>query len=220
MQTLYDRGQFAINARNYGDISGHDEKPTMEYAKTLPLKHAEMSNDTLLVMASIEKNFEARRELLIRHIMSVDSVEYDAAEDTCEEIDKKAKEGLFMSSVPSQAGLAMAGISGIVCVPMVFDLDTALWFNEHFVTADVAEDKDLETWLEVGGWTWNWMEPVLGTASFVLLAAQFARAQLHNLGLRPFTSWMRHRRGEKLVEAFPQYDKNLLIAYGKVFRYY
>ncbi len=37
----------------------------------------------------------------------------------------------------------------------VFDLNTALWFNEYFVTADVAEPADLETWLEVGSWTWG-----------------------------------------------------------------
>lgn len=38
-------------------------------------------------------------------------------------------------------------------------------FNEHYVTTDVADDKDLETWLEVGSWTWGWNEPVLGTVS-------------------------------------------------------
>ena len=34
---------------------------------------------------------------------------------------------------------------GIGSLPMVFDLTTALWFNEYFVTADVAEPEDLET---------------------------------------------------------------------------
>ena len=41
-------------------------------------------------------------------------------------------------------------------LPMVFDLNTALWFNEYFVTADVAEPEDLETWLEVGAHEWMW----------------------------------------------------------------
>ena len=31
---------------------------------------------------------------------------------------------------------------------------------------------------EVGTWTWTWMEPMIGTASFALLCAQFARAQV------------------------------------------
>ena len=30
-------------------------------------------------------------------------------------------------------------------MPLVFDLDTALWFNERFVTTEVAPDEDLET---------------------------------------------------------------------------
>ena len=157
-------------------------------------------------------------------------------------------------------------------VPLVFDLDTALWFNERYVTTEVAPDEDLETcvpspicvcacththththvyeyiyykshptrtshvcplpihniciihiyiyihiiirtdeyicmyvscthththsliykyrWLEVGSWTWGWNEPVLGTVSFVLLAFQFARNQMVNLGTRPYTESM------------------------------
>ena len=30
---------------------------------------------------------------------------------------------------------------------------------QFYVTTDVPDDKDLETALEVGSWTWNWMEP-------------------------------------------------------------
>ncbi len=104
--------------------------------------------------------------------------------------------------------------AGLGSVPMVFDYNLVLLFNEIFVTAgeplptlawavascvvaslyeskyvcmcvcvDVPEAKDLETWLEVGGFAWNWMEPPLGTISFVLLCMQFARSQLQNLGI-------------------------------------
>ena len=30
------------------------------------------------------------------------------------------------------------------------------------MTTDIPEPRDLETWLEVGSWTWGWMEPPLG----------------------------------------------------------
>ena len=30
--------------------------------------------------------------------------------------------------------------------PLCFDLETAKWFNENFVTAEVADPEDLETW--------------------------------------------------------------------------
>lgn len=40
------------------------------------------------------------------------------------------------------------------------------------------QEKDLETWLEVGAWTWNWMEPPLGTITFVLLCIQLSRSHM------------------------------------------
>lgn len=77
-----------------------------------------------------------------------------------------------------------------------FDLTTAEIFNKAFVTADVPEPKDLETMLEVGSWTWNWMEPVMGQVSFFLLCLQFSRAQIEKLGLRPYTEHIKSKRGE------------------------
>ena len=58
---------------------------------------------------------------------------------------------------------------------MVFDEKLALWFNEAYVTMEIPPQSDLDTWLEVGSWTWGWMEPPLGTISFVLLALQVRR---------------------------------------------
>ena len=37
-----------------------------------------------------------------------------------------------------------------------------------YVTSDVPDAKDLETFLEVGGWAWNWMEPPLGNKKFII----------------------------------------------------
>ena len=38
---------------------------------------------------------------------------------------------------------------GLLSFPLCFHLDSVMAFNDAFVTADVAEPKDLETWLEV-----------------------------------------------------------------------
>ena len=75
------------------------------------------------------------------------------------------------------------------------------------VTTEVADPEDLETWLEVGSWTWNWMEPPLGQISFFLLAMQFARNQMQNIGAKPYTEWLRSRRARKLIEKYPQYHR-------------
>ena len=80
------------------------------------------------------------------------------------------------------------------------------WFNENFVTADMPDEKDLETWLEVGSASWGWMEPVLGQVSFFLLCMQFARSQMKNLGIRPYYNWQRERRATYLVQKYPRYD--------------
>ena len=39
--------------------------------------------------------------------------------------------------------------------------------------------------MQVGNWTWGWMEPPIGTISFVLLVLQFSRNQLENIWLPP-----------------------------------
>ena len=40
----------------------------------------------------------------------------------------------------------------------------------------------------VGEWTWGWMEPMLGTLSFILLAFQFSRSQMRRMAWF-VTSW-------------------------------
>lgn len=64
-------------------------------------------------------------------------------------------------------------------------------------------------------WTWGWCEPAIGTISFVLLAMQFARAQIENLGYKPYTQFVKQWRGEKLASYYPQYDTGVLINFSK-----
>merc|ERR1711988_804510 len=99
---------------------------------------------------------------------------------------------------------------------MVFDLGTALWFNEYFVTADVAEPEDLETPLEVGIWTWNWMEPPLGQISFFLLCLQWAREQLVNIKIQPYTDTMMSFRASGLASSYPKYDAGIVKDFALV----
>lgn len=71
-----------------------------------------------------------------------------------------------------------------------------------------------------GSWSWAWMEPLIGQASFMLLTMQFARSQLTNMGLKPYSNWMRHRRANRLVARFKQYDPGLLKQFSEVDKYY
>lgn len=191
-----------------------DRKPTLDIAMTMPLSPQELDNASLVTLGALGEH-SACKEILKRHIMSVDKVSYDEACGTFELILKKNREGMFLLALPYQIGISVAVLAGFGSLPMVFDLGVAEWFNEYFVTTDVPEPEDLETFLEVGNWTWNWMEPPLGTISFTLLCLQYSRAQLENLGIKPYTSQLKRMRGERLARAFPQYDARVLIDYSK-----
>ena len=49
----------------------------------------------------------------------------------------------------AEVGILSAVAMGFGSLPMVFDFNLAVWFNHHYVTTDVPEPEDLETWLEV-----------------------------------------------------------------------
>ena len=148
--------------------------PTIEVANSMPLTVREMSNSEIITLGAMG-NSSARKEILRRHIMSVDKVSYETACERFEEIAAKNREGMWLLSLPYKVGITVAVTAAVCSFPLVFDLGTVEWFNEYYVTADVPEPKDLETPLEVGSWAWNWMEPPLGQISFVLLCLQYTR---------------------------------------------
>lgn len=148
--------------------------PTLHVANTLPLSSREMENSSLVVLAAMGR-YEARVEILKRHIMTVDNIGYEIACQTFEKIHDENRNYIWLSSLPYQVGIVTALTAAAASIPLCFYLPTVVYFNEHYVTADVPEPKDLETFLEVGSWAWNWMEPPLGQISFVLLCLQFTR---------------------------------------------
>lgn len=149
-------------------------KPSVQTAMSLPHSYEEMDNHTLLTVGAL-KNHDARVEILKRHIMAVDKCSHDEANETFKAIAKKNREGMWLAALPYQLGITAGVGAAVVSIPLVFDLNTTLWFNEAYVTTDVPGKEDLETGLEVGSWAWNWMEPPLGTMSFALLCLQFSR---------------------------------------------
>jgi hypothetical protein len=184
-------------------------KPSIQEAREMARDHCEMNNNMLMELGALGDH-DANQERLRREIMAVDDVEWDAAGDKLAEINIANKSGMGLATFPNKLGTAVALVTGVGSIPMVFQLDLALWFNEKYVTTDVPPPADLETWLETGAWTWTWMEPVLGTASFTLLGFQFARAQMLNMRMKPYSDYMLNRRADRLVAAFPEYDSKIL----------
>mmetsp|Transcript_11034 Transcript_11034/g.25932 ORF Transcript_11034/g.25932 Transcript_11034/m.25932 type:complete len:246 (-) Transcript_11034:82-819(-) len=188
--------------------------PTQEDAAAMPVLFSELPNDTLIILAE-QGNHQACAERLVRHIMTVDSMDHHTASKHLHKIKSENKRVVWWMTLPYKVGMTTAVVAGIGSIPMVFSGTAAKWFNSHFVTMEVPEPADLQTILEVGSWTWNWMEPPLGTASFVLLTLQFARAQMLNMDLTPYTNWVQKYRARRLVSLFPQYDKNILSDYAR-----
>jgi hypothetical protein len=174
-----------------------------------------MTNEELLPFAA-KDDVGACRERLIREVMAVDQIEWDPANSKVEEIEASNRAfGIskfvgYAATVPYIVGIVAGVSAGLISFPMVFNRGLAEWFNERYVTADVAEEKDLETWLEVGSWTWAWNEPVLGQISFLLLCFAFARNQMINLKFRPYSHELRNIRSRKLQRRFPQYNAMVL----------
>jgi len=195
------------------------ESPDAEAIKSVPTSEKDMDNCALLTLAALNVT-DARIELLKRHIMSVDEVSYEEAEQTFEKIEQANRKGLFAHTIPYKLGIGASLIAAFASFPLCFHEPTVQYFNLNFVTADIPEAKDLETALEVGSWAWNWMEPPLGQISFFLLCLQYARSQIENIGISPYTSYVKGRRAEKLAVQFPKYNKRVLKAYSQSINYY
>ena len=183
----------------------------------MPTTYADYSNHVLL-MLSAHGDDQAIRERMVRDVMKVDGVEHTEAEKTVGEIEQAAKSGLAMSRLPYRVGIAAALVAGFGSIPMCFDLHTVLWFNEQYVTMDVEDAKNLETWLEVGSWSWNWMEPPLGTISFFILCIQFAREkrlepdEQRTTSCRPYAEALFASRGWQLPDALTRvYDSSAAV---------
>jgi hypothetical protein len=191
-----------------------ERQVSIETAKAMPKLYYEMPNDVLLTMA-VMGDQEAREERLIREIMSVDDVDWDGAQPIFHDMVNSNRKGLFLATLPYKIGIFAAVGGAAISIPMIFHLETVLWFNELYVTTDVPDDKDLETPLEVGSFAWGWMEPPLGEVSFVLLCLQYARAQLENLGAKPYTQRFRSNRAARLIAQFPKYNAGVVESFSE-----
>jgi len=119
-----------------------------------------------------------------------------------------------LMKAPYLFSIYFALVAGWASLPLVFHFQTALVFNDWFVTADPPERGDADTWLEVGAWSWNWMEPPLGTISFFLLCIQFAREQRMSIGGQAMAEVMQQNQADHLRERFPRYAGAALQRYA------
>ena len=186
---------------------------TIEEAKAMPRFAHEFSNEALSIMAANGQAF-AVRERLVREIMAVDGITWEDAQPKMDAISESNHTGMFMVTLPYKIGIVTGVVAAFSTFPLCFNEQVALWFNEEFVTTEVPPIEDRETWLEIGAWTWNWMEPPLGQLSFFLLCLQYTRSQMQNVGFKPYTDSVRSRRADRLCAKFPDYNKHIVKGFA------
>eukprot|EP00667_Euglena_gracilis_P016871 EG_transcript_17692 len=191
-------------------------RPTLQDAEDLCRNYQEMSNDILCILAYQEVP-AATRERLTREIMRVDHVSWEAADQKVEEMDKANDRYAWLMHMPHQLGVFLGVAGALVSIPLVFHKPTCVWFNQNIGKHDIPEEglDGIETIWEVGSWSWEWMEPIMGTLSFLLLGLQFARANLQNMQIKPYTATMQHVRASRLAKLYPQYDAEIVRAFAK-----
>lgn len=196
------------------DEDNGPRRPTQQEVVSLPRHVSEYPNE-LLIGAALQGDSQAIRERLVREVMFVDNVHWNVASHKVDEMSDANQSGLGIIKLPYLVGIFAGFTSAWGVLPFVFDLSIAEWFNEKYVTTEHPPPEDVETWLEVGTWTWNWMEPVLGTLSFTLLALQFFRGQMVNIGWKPYTGWVVSSRADNLASLYPQYNRHVVRAFAK-----
>lgn len=194
-----------IQHRNFGVLSA--DRPDEEHSDFDPARPFKNYNQEGLYLLRVVHDVElAHEEYLLRDIIEKDKVDEITATKRIEYIRSKTERRLNYHLLPYWAGLTTVGAFGCVAVPLVYSKTAALWFNENYVTTDVPPPDDLGTYLEVGSWTWNWMEPWTGTFAFVILCANYSKTFIKKLGLKPYSQMMQQRRISLVSSEFPQYD--------------
>jgi len=180
----------------------------------MPRHVSQLTSEQVYLLAESTGHSGAIRERLRREIMAVDSIEYVDTSKKLLLMGEAVKGGQNYLKLPFEVGIWTSLFAGWASIPLVFHYGSAKAFNDRFVTADPPEVGGADTWLEVGSWSWGWMEPPLGTISFFLLCIQFAREQRLSIGGKPMTETIQEYQANKMVAAFPQYDEAIVRAYA------
>lgn len=97
----------------------------------------EMSNESLAMLAAAG-NQDAAVERMIREVMFVDQVHWRMGALKVQEMEALSGGTVTqMLRFPYTVGTFVSLGAAFMAVPMCFSVDTALWFNEHFVTFEV-----------------------------------------------------------------------------------
>lgn len=204
-------------SRDGKSCSRKEFRPTLDMVANQVNHASQLSNETLATTAIAGDAF-AQRERLIREIMYVDDCTWDAAHDQLIKMDLFNEEHYWLHTMPYRCGIAVATLACVSSICLVFWKPVAQRYGERIAGEELPEgvaDISTMTTNQVGSWTWTWMEPMIGTASFVLLCLQFARAQSVKLNMHPYTESMLRWRASRVATQYPSYDASMVRVWAK-----
>merc|ERR1712176_1114562 len=187
-----------------------------ERASKQPAHVSELGHQSLAELAMMG-NHSAQRERLLREIMCVDGVSWEQAHKVLAKMDVYNERYYWIESAPYRVGITVAIISAILSTLMVFYRPVAFWYGIEVAGEDPPEDPDIDemTVNQIGSWTWTWMEPMIGTASLVLLCCQFLRTQAVKMNMKTYGENFLQWRADRLARRFPDYDRSMVRAWAK-----
>jgi len=200
-----------------GGQSRMSYRPTLEIAERQPTHVCELGHQTLAQLAILGSH-PARRERLLREIMCVEGVSWGEAHKTLVKIDEHIERCYWLESLPYRVGItlavlgAFAGVLLVFCKPIAYSYGTQVAGEE---LPEGVEDISELTVNQVGTWTWSWMEPMIGVASFVLLCCQFTRAQATKMNMKTYAEVLLAWRADRAAKKFPNYDRSMVRSWAK-----
>lgn len=204
-------------ARGCGAQSRKAVRPSLTTAIMQPAHVSELGHCSLAELA-MDGNHSAQRERLLREIMCVENCSWEEAHDKLEELDVHKEKFYWFETMPYRIGMAVALGGALGATLLVFWRPLAYFYGTEIAGEELPEGvKDIGdlTTNQVGTWTWSWMEPMIGTASFVLLCCQFMRAHAVRMNLKPYNEYLLQWRADRCAQRFPQYDRSMVRAWAK-----
>jgi len=158
------------------------------------------------------------QEQLLREIMRADGISRKEALEIMHRMCSHNNSWNRLYSAPYYVGIAVALFASVVSTALVFHPTVVELYASKVAGEDLPEGVEhvnAMTLNQVGAWSWTWVEPMIGMASFVLLCMQFARAQAGRVNLRCYKQLISGWRVHGTIRAFSRYNENVVGAWAK-----
>lgn len=198
-------------------------EPTLEYAKTQPTEYYQLSNMSLFALSQ-HRIHGAHKERLIREVMCVEDLDHADASKVIAKMEIENSKINWALLLPYKIGIVVTLVLSFASIPLCFHKDTAIWFQQKYVEQGSEIDEGLEipdfadlaldTPWKVGAWTWGWMEPPIGTLSFMLLCMALGRVYTHRMQWVPYHKRLLMFRANRLAKHHPNFKREIVYDFA------